>query len=73
MHEAVPMICAFRSYKILTGIRGDRPKDVNAVKQLLNKLSEISIDNPEIREIDLNPVVVHEKGLSILDSRVIIA
>jgi acetyltransferase len=66
------MIREIKGYKILTGVRGEKPKDIEAIKDILTKLSEIVIDNPEIQEIDLNPVIVHEKGLSIVDSRVLI-
>ena len=66
------MVKEIKGYKILTGIRGEKPKDIDAIKDILARLSEIVIDNPEIKEIDLNPVIVHEKGASIVDSRVII-
>jgi len=66
------MIREIKGYKILTGIRGERPKDIEAIKDILGMLSEIAIDNPEIREMDLNPVIVHEKGASIVDSRMIL-
>ncbi len=66
------MIKEIKGYRILTGVRGEKPKDVEAIKDILAKLSGIAIDNPEIDEIDLNPVIVHEKGLSIVDSRVLI-
>jgi len=66
------MICGIRGYRLLDGIRGEKRKDVNAIKETLKRISEIAIDNPEIREIDLNPVIIHEKGISIVDSRVII-
>jgi len=66
------MISEIKGYKILTGVRGENPKDVEAIKAVLATLSEIVIDNPEISEIDLNPVIVHEKSLSIVDSRVLI-
>ena len=66
------MIREIKGYKILTGVRGEKPKDVEAIKGVLAKLSEIVIDNPEISEIDINPIIVHEKGLSIVDSRVLI-
>jgi acetate---CoA ligase (ADP-forming) len=66
------MIREIRGFKILTGIRGERPKDVDAVKAILAGLNEIALDNPEIQEIDLNPVIVHEKGASIVDSRIIL-
>jgi acyl-CoA synthetase (NDP forming) len=66
------MIKEIKGYKILTGIRGEKLKDINAIKNILAKLSEIAINHTEIEEIDLNPVIVHEKGVSIVDSRVII-
>jgi acyl-CoA synthetase (NDP forming) len=66
------MVKEIKGYTILTGIRGEKPKDIDAIKDILARLSEIVIDNPEIQEIDLNPVIVHEKGASIVDSRVII-
>jgi len=66
------MVKEIKGYAILTGIRGEKPMDINAIKDILARLSEIVIDNPEIKEIDLNPVIVHEKGASIVDSRVII-
>lgn len=66
------MIKEVKGYKILTGIRGEKPKDIETIKNILSKLSQIAVDNPEIEEIDLNPVIVHEKGASIVDSRIII-
>lgn len=67
------MINEIKGYRILTGVRGEAPKDIGAIKDILSKVSEIVIDNPEIEEIDLNPVIVHEQGASIVDSRVIIS
>jgi acetyltransferase len=66
------MIKEIKGYKILTGVRGDKPKDIEAIKNILAGLSEIVIANPEIDEVDLNPVIVHENGASIVDSRVIL-
>ncbi len=66
------MINEIKGYKILTGMRGDKPKDIGAIKNILARLSEIAIANPEIHEVDLNPVIVHENGASIVDSRVIL-
>jgi acyl-CoA synthetase (NDP forming) len=66
------MIEEIEGYKILTGVRGEKPKDIDAIKDILAKLSQIAVENPEINEIDLNPVIVHERGASIVDSRVIL-
>ncbi len=62
------MIKEIKAYKILKGVRGKKPKDINAIKDLLLKLSKIAEDYPEIEEIELNPFMVHEKGISIVDT-----
>jgi acetyltransferase len=66
------MIKEIKGYKVLTGTRGEKPKDIDAIRQIIARLSDIAIDNPEIIELDLNPVIVHAKGASIVDSRMII-
>lgn len=70
--DIAEMIQEVKGYKLLTGIRGESPKDIQALKDILGKLSAIATENPEIEELDLNPVIVHEQGASIVDSRVII-
>jgi len=66
------MIREIKGYKILTGIRGEKAKDTGAIKDILTRLNEMALDNPEIQEIDLNPVIVDEKGASVVDSRIIL-
>lgn len=72
-HEDIDaMVREVKAFGILTGTRGEKPKDISAIKDVIAKLSEMAIDHPEIREVDLNPVIVHEKGASIVDARVIV-
>jgi acyl-CoA synthetase (NDP forming) len=66
------MITGIRGFPLLNGTRGRPPKDLAAIKHILERISDIAIDYPDIWEIDLNPVVVYEKGASILDSRIIV-
>jgi acyl-CoA synthetase (NDP forming) len=66
------MIREIKGYRLLTGVRGEKAKDIGAIRAILTKLNAVAIDNPEIQEIDLNPVIVHEKGVSIVDSRIIL-
>ena len=70
--EADRMIHRIKGLALLQGARGDSPKDITAIRDLLLRLSQLMTQNPEIGEIDLNPVIVHEKGLSIVDCRVIL-
>ena len=66
------MITEIKGFPLLQGVRGDKPKDIRALQEALSRLSDIAVHNPEIREIDLNPVIVHEQGLSIVDSRILL-
>ena len=61
-----------RSAKLLDGFRGRAPVDKKAIIDLLTVISDIVESYPDILEMDLNPVIVHEKGLSIADARVIL-
>lgn len=70
--EADQMIQDTRSHLILKGIRGNPPSDIDALKQLLVTCSDIIEAYPEIKEMDLNPVIVHSDGLMIVDARIIL-
>lgn len=70
--DAEEMIAEIKGYKILKGIRGELPKDIKAIKDLLMKISQLTTKNPEINEIDLNPIFVFEKGLQVVDARMIL-
>ncbi len=71
-NAAKKMIQEIRSYPILKGTRGKRPGDERALRRLLLTCSDIIESYEEIREMDLNPVIVHEKGISIVDARIIL-
>ncbi|MDJ0815412.1 MAG: acetate--CoA ligase family protein [Desulfobacterales bacterium] len=66
------MIEETKSFPILDGSRGKPPLDKKAIAKLLQLCSEIMVAYPEIAEMDLNPVIVHQEGLSIVDARVIL-
>ena len=66
------MITDTKSAPILDGVRGSAPYDKRALVQLLQTVSDIMMAYPEIEEMDLNPVIVHEKGLSIVDARILL-
>ena len=70
--DAREMIAEIKGYEILKGVRGEGPKDIKAIKNLILKISQLALENPEISEIDLNPVFVFEKGLQIIDARMIL-
>ena len=70
--DAKKMIQETKSYPILNGARGLPPLDQKAIRKLLLLCSQIVEAYPDIEEMDLNPVIVHRTGLSIVDARVIL-
>ncbi|MBF8257944.1 MAG: CoA-binding domain protein [Actinobacteria bacterium] len=69
--DAEEMIAGIRGSMLLKGYRGGKPVDTASIRELLLKVSEFAAANPDVAELDLNPVIVHESGLSIVDARVI--
>jgi acyl-CoA synthetase (NDP forming) len=57
-------------YPLLAGVRGQRPKDVKKLIEVMKGVSKLVIDNPEIDQIDLNPVLVYEQGALVVDARI---
>ncbi|PIX34356.1 MAG: acetyl-CoA synthetase [Candidatus Infernicultor aquiphilus] len=70
--DAEEMISEIKGYQILKGIRGETPKDVKSIRDVLMKISQLVMDNPEIKEIDLNPVFLFNQGLQVVDARMIL-
>lgn len=60
--SAENMIRQIKSYRILEGVRGNPPSDVEALKRCLMKLSQLAADHPEIQELDINPLIVYPEG-----------
>lgn len=67
------MVHEIKGYPLLAGIRGQKPKDTGILKDILQRVAQLAADHPEIAEADINPVIVHEKGASVVDARIIIA
>ena len=71
-NEAMDMIVKLQAYPALQGARGKMKADMDAFADIICRVSQLLATAPDIAEIDLNPVIVHEtgKGVSIVDSRV---
>ena len=72
-YGAASMIDEIRSSVIFDGFRGRPPSDRQAIVKLILKVSEVVQAYPLIKEIDLNPVIVHSEGLTIVDARITLA
>ena len=71
-NNARAMLAELRGGAILRGVRGQPAADSDAVVKLLVQLSEFAIAHPEVQEMDLNPIAVYPRGLTVVDARVLI-
>ena len=73
--EAEEMITELRSYPLLRGLRGEKPSDLEAIADCMLRVSQLAVDFPEIVELDVNPLIVHEegKGAVAIDMRLVLA
>jgi acetyltransferase len=60
--EAMAMMQEIRSFGLLRGVRGEPPADLEAAANTLLRLSQLVTDFPEIVEMDINPLMIFEKG-----------
>ncbi len=69
---ALEMVKEVKAYKLLKGVRGEKPSDVQSVVDVLVRVSKMSMDFEEILEMDLNPVFVYEKGCCVVDVKMVV-
>jgi len=70
--EAEEMISELRGARILKGMRGEQPSDIEAIIEMLLRLSQLMVDFPEIEGIDINPLMALEKGAIAVDARIVL-
>ncbi|MDD3581485.1 MAG: acetate--CoA ligase family protein [Desulfobacca sp.] len=70
--EAQAMINEIHSAPLLRGVRGEKSPDRDALCQALLRVSQLVHEFPEIVELDINPLVVHEQGAVAVDVRMVI-
>ncbi|MFD7072800.1 acetate--CoA ligase family protein [Nocardioides sp. NPDC059952] len=71
--DAASALRELRTAPLLFGHRGAPEADVAAVENLLICLGRLADDLPQVAEVDLDPVIVHEHGLAVLDAKVLLA
>jgi acetate---CoA ligase (ADP-forming) len=69
--EARRMLGELAVARLLGGYRGAPPADVDAVVELMVAVSDFALAHPEVRELDLNPVLAHAGGAAVLDARIV--
>lgn len=71
--EAFEMVKEIKAYPLFVGVRGEKPKDVDSLKETILKIQALIDSIPEISEIEINPLVVFDKGTKALDIRILLA
>ena len=73
--EVAEQIRAIRTFPLLRGVRGEPPADIAAIEEVVLRISQLVTDFPEIVEMDINPLVVHNQGEGaiVVDARIILA
>lgn len=71
-HEASRMVHSIKALKLLKGVRGEKPSDLGALVDSLQRISQLVTEFPEIEEFDMNPLLVLEegKGVRAVDVRI---
>jgi len=60
--SASEMIREIKAYDMLAGARGKKPRDIRSVEECIQRLSKLALDFPEIKELDINPLIVNDEG-----------
>ena len=70
--EARKMVDSIKTSKLLKGVRGEKPSDIEGIVDSLQRLSQLMMDFPQIQEFDINPLLVLEegKGVRVVDVRI---
>ncbi|MFL6511457.1 MAG: acetate--CoA ligase family protein [Nitrososphaera sp.] len=73
--EAIDMVQSIKTIELLKGVRGEKSSDLRAISDSLQRLSQLVVDFPEIKEFDINPLLVLEegKGARVVDARIILS
>ena len=70
--DAREMIKEIKGYPVLQGYRGQKPARIAALEQLVVKVSQFVEKNPQIKELDLNPIFAYPDKAVAVDARIIL-
>jgi len=70
--EAHEMITEVKAYPLLKGYRNLPPADIEAIVKILLSTSKLVMEHQEIKELDLNPIMVYKKGAKVVDARIVL-
>lgn len=68
--DALEMVTELKAYPLLKGYRNQPPGDIESLLEVLMKVSSLVVEHRDIEGIDLNPVLIYEKGVKAVDARI---
>lgn len=71
--DAMQMIDEIKGSAILEGVRGKPPVDKNALCDAILKVAAFIESHPEVKELDLNPIIAYPKGVIAVDARMVVS
>jgi acyl-CoA synthetase (NDP forming) len=71
--DAEEMVGELKTYPLLTGYRGGPAYDVPALLEAILRVGALVEELPQVAELDLNPIIVHERGATVADARIRVA
>lgn len=71
--DARQMIKDIKGYKILEAFRGSKPVDQDLLGKILIKVGQIGLENKEIKEIDINPLIVKGRRVVAVDALIVLS
>ncbi|HEV2317180.1 MAG TPA: acetate--CoA ligase family protein [Thermoplasmata archaeon] len=72
--SAINMVRSIRSYRLLTGVRGESASDIPKLCETLERISQLAVEVPEVAELDINPLLVRPEGRGVVavDARAVL-
>jgi acetyltransferase len=66
------MVMETAAGKLLEGVRGQTPRDIEAVVETIRRIGKLVVDQPDISAVDINPLIVGEEGAWAVDVRIVL-
>ncbi len=70
VHEAEKMIREIKGYQLIKGYRDESAKDEKKLSKIIIKMSRLFLENENLVEFDINPLILYEKGACAVDARI---
>ncbi len=73
--SALRMVQSVRAFPLLQGVRGEPPSDIDALTDVIERISQLAMEVPDVQELDINPLIVlpDHGGAIAADARIVLA